>query len=104
MHRKNGNKGKGNNNGISPSIALEGEEDRVLFSLSLCEEKFLMIFFLLNQQISLVLNLHKTQKAAKGNRNTKAPYIGGNTREQSDTRAAKTNYPLYGLKSCHQQL
>jgi len=60
MHRKNGNKGKGNNNGISPSIALEGEEDRVSFSLSLCEEKFLMIFFLLNQQILLALNLHKT--------------------------------------------
>jgi hypothetical protein len=32
MHRKNGNRAKENNNGISPSIALEGEEDRVSFS------------------------------------------------------------------------
>jgi len=43
MHRENGNKAKGNNNGVSCSIGLEGGEDDVFFSLSLCMEQFLMI-------------------------------------------------------------
>jgi len=31
MHRENGNKAKGNNNGVSPSIGLEGGRRRGLF-------------------------------------------------------------------------